>query len=88
MDPGVDDEITMSNDGSYLVSGNANIREINRKLDWELPTKNVKTVNGLILDVLESIPEAATCFRVGDYVVEIVQTLDTSVRVARLHKIT
>ena len=88
MDPGVDDEITMSDDGSYLVSGNANIREINRKLDWELPTKNVKTVNGLILDVLESIPEAATCFRVGDYVVEIVQTLDTSVRVARLHKIT
>jgi len=85
--PGVDDEITSNDDGSYLVRGNTNIRDINRKLDWDLPHENVKTVNGLILDVLENIPEAATCFRVGDYVVEIVQTRDTSVRVARLLKL-
>ena len=87
IDPGVDEDINMSPDGSYLVSGNANLRDINRKLGWELPTKSVKTINGLILDVLESIPEAATCFRVGGYVIEIVQTRDTSVHVARLQKL-
>ena len=86
--PGIDDDINESDDGSFIVRGNTNLRDINRKLDWQLPTDNVKTVNGLILDVLESIPEAATCFRVNDYVVEIVQTRDTSVRVARLYKLT
>jgi len=85
--PGIDDDINKSEDGSYLVNGNTNIRDINRKLNWELPTKEAKTINGLILDVLESIPEAATCFRTGDYVVEIVQTRDTSVHVARLQKL-
>jgi len=50
----------------------------------ELITDNAKTVNGLIIDHLEDIPEAATCFRQGDYMVEIVQSRDTSVHVARL----
>jgi len=85
--PGIDEDISLSDDGSYLVRGNTNIRDINRKLDWQLPTENVKTVNGLILDVLENIPEAATCFRTGDYVVEIVQTRDTSVHVAKILKL-
>ena len=85
--PGTDEEISLSDDGSYLVRGNTNIRDINRKLNWQLPTENVKTVNGLILDVLENIPEAATCFRTGDYVVEIVQTRDTSVHVAKILKL-
>ena len=79
-----DDEITPEADGSYLVRGNAYLRDINRQLQWELPTDNAKTVNGLIIDHLEDIPEAATCFRLGDYTVEIVQSRDTSVYVARL----
>lgn len=85
--PGIDEDITLSIDGSYLVSGNTNIRDINRKLDWQLPTENVKTVNGLILDVLENIPEAATCFKLNNYVIEIVQTRDTSVHVAKITKL-
>ena len=82
--PGLDEDIALSADGSCLVGGNTNIREINRKLHWALPTSNVKTVNGLILDVLENIPEAATSFMVNDYVIEIVQTRDTSVHVAKI----
>lgn len=85
--PGMDDDISMADDGSYLVRGNTNLREINRQLDWGLPTQNSKTVNGLILDVLETIPEAATCFRIDDYVIEIVQSRDTSVHVVRLQKL-
>ena len=87
MTPGLDEDINPSVDGSYLVRGNTNLRDINRKLNWELPTDNVKTVNGLILDVLESIPEAATSFRVDNYVIEIVQSRDTSVHVAKIIKL-
>ncbi len=85
--PGMDDEITKEEDGSYLVRGNAYLRDINRQLQWDLPTENAKTVNGLIINQLEDIPEAATCFKVDDYTVEIVQTRDTSVHVARLKKL-
>lgn len=82
--PGLDDDITPEKDGSYLVRGNAYLRDINRQLQWSLPTENAKTVNGLIIDHLEDIPDAATCFRIGDYTIEIVQSRDTSVYVARL----
>ena len=87
MIPGIDDDITLADDGGYLVSGNTNIRDINRKLGWNLPTENAKTINGLILDELETIPEAATCFKFNNYVIETVQTRDTSVYVAKISKL-
>ena len=86
--PGLDEDITLADDGSCLVSGNTNIRDINRKLDWSLPTENAKTINGLIVDVLETIPEAATSFKINKYVIEIVQTRDTSVYVAKINQLT
>ena len=85
--PGHDDDVTMEDDGSYLVRGNAYLRDINRHLDWRLPTDVAKTINGLIIEYLEDIPEAATCFRIENYVIEIVQSRDTSVHVARLTKL-
>lgn len=85
--PGLDDEIKAEDGGTYLVSGTSYLRDINRQLQWSLPTDEAKTVNGLILEHLEDIPEAATCFRLGDYVFEIVQSRDTSVHVARLHNL-
>ena len=85
--PGIDDDISLADDGSYLVSGNTNIRDINRKLGWSLPTENAKTINGLILDELENIPEAATCFKFNNYVIETVQTRDTSVYVAKISQL-
>ena len=85
--PGADDDITPEPDGSYLVRGTSYLRDINRQLQWNLPTQEAKTVNGLILEHLEDIPEAATCFKLDDYVVEIVQSRDTSVHVARLKKL-
>lgn len=84
MVPGIDDEISQESDGSYLVRGNTYLRDINRKLGWALPIDKSKTVNGLIIEFLEDIPEANTCFKVDDYMFEIVQTRDTSVHIARL----
>ena len=87
MIPGVDDEISSEPDGSYLVRGDAYLRDINRQLAWNLPTDGAKTVNGLITEQLEDIPVPNTCFRISEYVIEIVQTRDTSVHIARLRRL-
>ena len=71
-------------DGSFLVDGSANIRELNRTCRWSLPTDGPKTLNGLLLEALEDIPEAGTSIRINDYTIEIVQTTDQSVKNARI----
>jgi len=85
--PGVDAEITPESDDSYLVRGNTYLRDINRNLGWSLPVETSKTVNGLITEFLEDIPEANTCFKIDCYMFEIVQTRDTSVHIAKLKKL-
>lgn len=71
-------------DGTFLVDGAANIREINRAHRWELPEDGPKTVNGLILKELEDIPETGTSLRVGDYTIEIVHSTEHVVKNARV----
>jgi Mg2+/Co2+ transporter CorB len=72
-------------DGSVLVDGTANVRELVRTLGWELPTDGPKTLNGLILEQLESIPETGTSLLIAGYPVEILQVQDNAVRVARVY---
>lgn len=79
-------DIHPQNDGSYLIDGMANLREINRSLHWQLPTNGPKTLNGLILEHFRDIPENNTSFKIGDYVFEILQVGDTMVKTARLRK--
>ncbi|MGA8259677.1 MAG: HlyC/CorC family transporter [Arenicellales bacterium] len=71
-------------DGSYVVKGNANIRELNRKFGWDLPTDGPKTLNGLILEHMESIPEPGTSVLLNNYAVEIMQTRGTGVSVVKI----
>lgn len=79
-------------DGSYLVEGSASVRELNRLLNWELPTGGPKTLNGIILEQLETIPEPGTSLLINGYPVTIVQTKDNMVKIAqvvprrRMHK--
>ena len=77
-------DIFPQEDGSFLVDGSASVRDINRILKWKLPTTGPKTLNGLLLETLESIPEPGTGLRIGRYTVEIVQTTEHSVKTARL----
>lgn len=51
----------------YLIEGGASIREINRSLHWELPMDGPKTLNGVIMEYLESIPDGNSCFQIGNY---------------------
>ena len=71
-------------DGTYLVDGSANIRELNRSMKWYFPTGGPKTVNGLIFEYLESIPEPGTSIMIAGYPIEIVQIKDNMVKTARV----
>lgn len=77
-------EIHPQADGSYLVDGSASVRDINRALDLTLPTDGPKTLNGLIIEYLESIPEPGTSLLLAGHPVEIIQTKGTMVRTARI----
>jgi len=72
-------------DGSFMVNGAANVRELNRMMGWRLPTDGPKTLNGLIVERLETIPEAGSALQLAGYRLEIVQTADNAVRTVRLH---
>jgi len=77
-------DISVEADGSYLVTGSASVRELNRALHIQLPTDGPKTLNGLILEYMEAIPEPGTSLLLAGYPVEIVQTRDNVVRTARI----
>jgi len=81
-----DKDIHPQQDGSYLINGSANIREINRHNHWQLPTDGPKTINGLILEYLESIPEPNVSLRIGHYIIEVVQTTDNTIRTVRIRE--
>ncbi|MBF8747399.1 CBS domain-containing protein [Pseudomonas putida] len=64
-------------DGTFVIDGAASLREINRTLGWHLPCDGgPKTLNGLVTEALESIPESAVCLKIGRYRLEILETED------------
>lgn len=79
-----EEEILPLEDGSFRIDGTCHIREINKALDWHLPTDGPKTLNGLIIETLEFIPEHPIGLRVGNYQIEIQQIEDKVVKYARL----
>ena len=73
-------------DGACLVEGSSPVRELNRKLDLALPMDGPKTLNGLVLEHLQDIPEAGVSLRIAGVRMEIVQTLDRVVKTVRLFR--
>ena len=71
-------------DGSYLIDGAHTVREFNRLSGWELPHRGPRTVNGLIVEHLESLPNAGTAVLISDYPIEIIQVKDKRVKTARI----
>lgn len=66
-------------DGRYVVDGAASIRELNKSLGWQLPCDGPKTLNGLVTEALETIPETTVCLKIGRYRLEILDTEDNRV---------
>lgn len=78
-------DYTPEEDGSFLVNGTVTIRELNRSLQMELPTDGPKTLNGMVLEYLEHIPEPGTSLLLSGYPVDIVQTKGNLVKTLRVH---
>jgi Mg2+/Co2+ transporter CorB len=76
-------DIQKKPDGTLLISGNITIRELNRSLEWALPTNGPKTLNGVILEYLESIPEQGTSLKLYGHPIEIVQMEGNAVKLAK-----
>jgi Mg2+/Co2+ transporter CorB len=76
-------DIHPQDDGTQVIDGAAYVREINRALDWQLPCDGPKTLNGLITEALESIPDSPVCLKIGPYCLEILQSAENRVKSVR-----
>ncbi|HHJ14442.1 MAG TPA: HlyC/CorC family transporter [Gammaproteobacteria bacterium] len=79
-------DITPEADGSFLVNGTITIRELNRALGIGLPTDGPKTLNGVVLEYLEDIPQPGTSLLLSGYPVDIVQVQDNLIKTLRVHR--
>ncbi|MDX1443953.1 MAG: HlyC/CorC family transporter [Gammaproteobacteria bacterium] len=77
-------DITVEDDGNFLVSGSVAIRAMNRAFSWELPTDGPKTLNGLILEEMETIPQPGTSVVIDGHPLEVVQSAKAGVKVVRV----
>ncbi|MEQ1602311.1 MAG: CNNM domain-containing protein [Methylophilaceae bacterium] len=73
-------------DGSWLVDGSSNLRDLNKKLKLNLPLDGPRTLNGLILEYFEDIPEPGTSFKIQTHTLEIIQTQDRVVKSVRVYR--
>jgi len=78
------DDVVGVGEGKFLVDATVNIRELNRAQGWDLPTDGPKTLNGLIIELLETIPAASTCVKINGYPIEIVESDDNRIRSVRI----
>ena len=74
-------------DGSFMLEGSMMIRDINRRIDWDLPTDGPKTLSGLILETAQSIPESNVGIKIGEYRFETVLIKDNVVKMAKAQRI-
>jgi len=73
-------DLHIKEDGNYLIDGSITVRELNKILSWELPTEGPKTLNGLIIEYLEHIPDPGTSMLLNNYPIEIIQTTRNTVK--------
>ena len=79
-------EISPQDDGSFLIDGLAVLRDINRALRWNLPTEGPRTLNGLVLEHLELIPESNVCLDLDGYQIETVQIKDNLIKSLKIRR--
>ncbi len=80
----IDVGVTKESDRSYVVDASANVRQLNRVMNWNLPTDGPKTLNGLIVEQLETIPETGTGVTVADYPIEILDASEHGIKRVRV----
>jgi len=69
-----------------LLEGSISLRDVNKRLDLNLPIDGPKTLNGLLLELLQEIPEAPVCLKISSCVIEIVQVQEQVIKMVKLHR--
>ncbi|WP_039860963.1 HlyC/CorC family transporter [Photobacterium sp. SKA34] len=82
--PTLAEEITAQSDGSLMIEGSANIRDLNKSLNWKLPTDGPRTLNGLILEHLEYIPDNKVSFMIANHKMEIVEVSGNMIKLIKV----
>jgi Mg2+/Co2+ transporter CorB len=77
-------DVHAESDGSFVVNASSTVRALNRSMRWNLPTDGPKTLNGLIVEFLETIPETGTTLKLADYMLEVLQTGDNAIKTVRI----
>jgi Mg2+/Co2+ transporter CorB len=88
MSPSLAEEVTPQNDGSVLIDGSANVRELNKAFNWHLPEDEARTINGMILEALEEIPAAGTRVRIAQYDIDILDVQDNMIKQVKVLPVT
>ena len=83
-DPAAAKDIYPQHDGSYIVDGGTHIRDLNKALNWQLNTEGPKTLNGMITEHMEMIPESGTSMKLEGHTIEIIISENNAVKTARL----
>lgn len=84
MSPTLAEEVTPQNDGSVIIEGSANVRELNKAFNWTLPEDDARTVNGMILEEIQEIPAAGTRIRLSQYDIDILDVQDNMIKQVRV----
>lgn len=84
MSPSLAEEVMPQNDGSVLIEGSANVRELNKAFNWMLPEEEARTVNGMVLEALEDIPLPDTTVQIGDYAIDILDVQENMIKQVRI----
>ncbi|SDW11469.1 HlyC/CorC family transporter [Nitrosomonas oligotropha] len=82
--PNLASTFSKQEDGSFIVEGSTLLRELNRKLGFQFPLDGPKTLNGLILEYFEDIPEAGTGLSIAGYPMEVIQTKNRVVKTVKI----
>ncbi|WGE69291.1 HlyC/CorC family transporter [Actinobacillus equuli subsp. haemolyticus] len=85
--PSLAEEVKQQSDGSVIIEGSANLRDLNKLFGWNLPVDEVRTFNGLILEHLEKIPDEDTQFELNNLKVTVLEVADNMVKQAKVESI-
>jgi len=85
--PTIEQEVVQQSDGSMIIEGSANLRDLNKMFGWELDTEDARTFNGLILEHLEDIPDEGTVCEIDGLRITILEVSDNMIKQAKVEKL-
>lgn len=80
----LDREIRPQGDGSFILDGGVNLRDVNRIMNWHLPVEGPKTLSGLMIEELESMPNGKLCMRIAGYPLEVIKLSGKTIQLVRI----